>query len=278
MNNIESYTKDSFLFYEEIISRKKDISLVGRLKSIETLIKKSYLDHESNFLTNSLVNLVNLNLTQSNKDDLLKLYSSQNTNIKKLKNKLTTDKNGRKSSLCQNCTLSEVHSLDHFLPKVKFPEYSVNPKNLFPSCSRCNSFKSNKSPGLFLNLYLDTLPPKQYLFVDISKYKDGSLEFDFQLKNTNNIDLVLFKKIESHFNELHLSKRFREICNNEVTVFLSIISRGLQASSLDNLSKIIQEDIAIEMDIYGNNYWKSVLKKALLDDEEIINNIDTYIK
>ena len=44
---------------------------------------------------------------------------------------------------CPLCGQREVKTLDHYLPKSKFPLYAVTPYNLIPACSDCNKDKFN---------------------------------------------------------------------------------------------------------------------------------------
>ncbi len=46
--------------------------------------------------------------------------------------------------LCPYCSLDTNPELDHFLPKAKFPEFSLHARNLFPICGTCNRRKSNR--------------------------------------------------------------------------------------------------------------------------------------
>ena len=60
---------------------------------------------------------------------------------------------------CPYCGLSEVGSLDHFLPKEAWPELSVAPHNLVPACDRCNRYKLSWTPtstsNVLFNPYFD---------------------------------------------------------------------------------------------------------------------------
>lgn len=62
---------------------------------------------------------------------------------------------------CTMCGSPSLGSLDHYLPRKAFPEFSVFPANLVPSCTHCNSgakggvFKGAQSPERFLHPYFD---------------------------------------------------------------------------------------------------------------------------
>jgi hypothetical protein len=111
------------------------------------------------------------------------------------------------------------------LPRSLFGEFIVNPKNLFPSCGECNGHKlANPSSSEFLNLYLDQLPSKQYLFVDIEI--DGrDMETTFYCDNRNKICDALFNTISNHYDKMHLFQRFTD--NNDLVISPLIITGSL---------------------------------------------------
>ncbi|HHF2969805.1 TPA: HNH endonuclease [Vibrio diabolicus] len=45
--------------------------------------------------------------------------------------------------LCPLCGIGSVSTLDHYLPKARYPLYSVNPCNLVPACMDCNKGKGS---------------------------------------------------------------------------------------------------------------------------------------
>jgi 5-methylcytosine-specific restriction endonuclease McrA len=64
---------------------------------------------------------------------------------------------------CPMCGSSVTGTVDHYLPKEDFPEFSVMAANLVPACSHCNSGKKGRTfrgafPNeRFLHPYFDTL-------------------------------------------------------------------------------------------------------------------------
>lgn len=57
---------------------------------------------------------------------------------------------------CPLCGIRKVYTLDHYLPKARYPLQSVNPKNLVPACRECNIGKLDK---IFLSKDEQTLYP-----------------------------------------------------------------------------------------------------------------------
>lgn len=54
--------------------------------------------------------------------------------------------NSPKNWRCPLCDLGTVNTLDHHLPKARYPIFSVTPNNLIPSCLWCQGAKKESSP------------------------------------------------------------------------------------------------------------------------------------
>jgi hypothetical protein len=212
--------------------------------------------------------------TGNDKADLLKLYKYKSKLIQKLKKNVTTTATNRIISTCQNCTINEINSFDHIVPKDEFPEFAVNPKNLFPSCTVCNGHKSTiwRTHGisLFLNLYLDELPEVQYLFAELI-FEGGVFTARFTIENKNSITTDKFTLINTHYTKLHLPQRFRENSHDTIYEVTKEINNYKNKMSSEVLLATIRESILKEKEYYGRNHWRSVLKEALIDSVAFIN-------
>lgn len=274
MRNLRPSKKNSFDTYKEIVSSKRDKDLVSRLSLLDDIIKKQLSIYEERFLDNSLETVSALTLKDSESKDLKSLYGIRLRVIRDLKKELTTDDENRIMNTCQYCTINSISALDHYLPRSEYAEFVVNPKNLFPICPECNSKKTHlwriSSGRLFLNLYLDELPTKQYLYV---RFLNDFTEFQFFLKNNTGIEDELFSIIENHYGRLDLCKRFREN-SNEILTELRLTLKQYKNSNLFETIKIsLIEALEESKDNFGHNYWKIIFKLALLKNENFLNNI-----
>ena len=71
---------------------------------------------------------------------------------------------------CPICDCSFAYSqvtLDHILPKSKFPIFSITPINLVPTCYNCNMRKNNRIPSKVLNPYFHDYFVFDYLTVKV---------------------------------------------------------------------------------------------------------------
>ncbi len=64
---------------------------------------------------------------------------------------------------CPMCGSQHPGTIDHYLPRERFPEFSILPCNLIPACPHCNSgvkkghYRGTTSPERFIHPYFETL-------------------------------------------------------------------------------------------------------------------------
>jgi hypothetical protein len=278
MRNLSPYAGNDFQFHRDVIDSKRnpaaDPDYKTRVSSHNTHVETKFEEYVAAFGTNELNTLTAHPFSDDNRADLLRLYSFKSKLIQELKINITTTESHRIISTCQNCTVSEVNSFDHYIPKEEFCEYVVNPKNLFPSCTRCNSFKNNlwkdeHDNFLFLNLYLDELPGEQYLFVDL-EIEDNVVTATFTLDNPNSIDMDLYNLIVSHYTRLHLLKRFTENADSVIVPLENTIRSFAGSLPINEIAELIIETSQQNKLFFGHNYWKSILEIALVSDEDYL--------
>ncbi len=280
MRNLKPYEESDFDFHQNVIRSKNntatDPDYKTRLNSYNPAISQCFDDYRNCFATNSLVNLAPKPMSLLCKNDLMSLYSYRSSLIQRLKVKLTTSELNRIINTCQNCTINEINSFDHYVPKEEYSEYIVNPINLLPSCTQCNSYKGirwkeNNSP-LFLNLYLDTLPQEQYLFADIN-IVDGIVDVNFKLDNPNNIDNSLFLLIKSHYTKLHLLDRFKLNVDLVITPLRNTIETNKEDLPINEIVRLVTNTSEANRRSFGYNYWKSILELSLVNNQNFLNSI-----
>lgn len=115
------------------------------------------------------------------------------------------------NSRCSFCGVRVVATLDHYLPKSKYPLYAVTPYNLIPSCTDCNGLKMgeiiNSELDLLLNPYFDDVQSEQWLFCDI-EYRFGGWIPKYYTKEIPVFTEMQNKRIANHFKVLELDTFF----------------------------------------------------------------------
>lgn len=277
MLNLKQHKDLSTDFLDAVIRSKRNSSLdptyKSRLQLLLAGIKNHFASYDASFEANTLESLTAAGYNGQNKTDILGLYVYHSAIMQKLKKGVTTLELNRVISTCQNCTIGEINSFDHAVPQGEFPEFVVHPKNLFPSCARCNSHKShiwrNGGRRLFLNLYLDKLPELQYLFVNVD-VSGNDIDVQFSVSNATGIDAGLFDKIEYHYKNLLLCERFSENIDKVVTPLKHSIAASLNILTIEEAVDIAKETAARNRVAFGFNYWKSILELELLSSNEFL--------
>jgi len=280
MRNLNVHNGNTSDFLDEVVASKKnspkDPNYKQRVNVLVPAIKVLYGNYETVHNANNHVSLVPSGYVNQEKSDLLKLYTSSNSRLVKLKNSITTVLDNRAMNTCQYCTITPIGSLDHIIPKDEFPEFSVNPKNLLPACTTCNSHKSENWKGsnktLFLNLYTDVLPSEQYLYVDIVLL-DKNILPTFELRNTNHIDVAFFELLMSHYTRLHLPKRFKQESHKVISELTNLITASKNILSQHQIIELVKAKIEEDKAVFGNNYYKSILEEALINKQDYLNQI-----
>lgn len=279
MKKVQYYSGDSFEFHKKVVATKRASDKKNILQSLETDIEQSYKMYNNNFANNTLSVLKPMVTTSQNKELLKGLYQFKRKAFTDLFVSLTTTKGNSRDMLCPNCTLMDCSQLDHYIPKSLFPEFSANSRNLIQCCSICNQKKLDRwlkgGKPIFLNLYLDDLPQEQYLFVDI-KMDKSIPKVNFYLQNTGRIDTTLFSRIESHYKELDLLKRFAEKADSVISEILRDYTATAEARvKPSQFWEILTSRAKLDQQEFGFNYWKSILTLGCCSNRDFCKYIET---
>lgn len=279
MRKIKEYQEDSFEFHKKVVDSKHkrttDPTYKDRVRALNTIIERKFKEYDTYFNRDDLASLSPKNLTNEQRNDLKALYDYGTKPFQQLNDILTTGDNGTRQPICPFCTINNVNTLDHLIPKSEFSEFSDHPVNLMPCCSDCNSKKSSNwrdgNTRKYLNLYLDSLPDNsQYLFVYLS-IEDATIKVVFFIENRNNIEENLFQKIENHYTDLELCKRFALNCDNSISELKNTLSPIKKFLSKEQLKQSVIETETENRLLYGFNYWKSILKIACCENDIILD-------
>jgi len=274
MINLKSFPEELMPVYRKAVAKKQDAALRSRLIDIIPKIEKCYKSYKENFDGNSLHAVVSDPVGQNNKADLEKLYSYKSMVIREVREKIRDVQLNIINNTCQNCTISSVNSMDHVLPFSSFPEFCVNPINLFPSCTECNSIKNayvaEHGDYNFLNLYLDQLPEKQYLFPNIKKDMDGDFIVEFTIDNRNGLAAPLYNLISKHYEALDLFNRMRLNTVDTIRNIQIQISTRKANLALDKIKDEIIKTADENRKFLGFNHFKHLTEIALVENEDFM--------
>jgi 5-methylcytosine-specific restriction endonuclease McrA len=111
---------------------------------------------------------------------------------------------------CPYCGSGTIGTLDHYLPKMRYPLFTITPANLVPSCERCNGKKCDKlvvAPDKqTLHPYFDDFWDERWLFAEINCEIPASASFF--VKTPIEWTTEKRKRAEAHFGDLDLETVF----------------------------------------------------------------------
>ncbi|WP_323906288.1 HNH endonuclease [Aeromonas veronii] len=261
--------------HKEIISVMRD-AYNGRptqkhlLLENNTKIFKRFIQYNSLYSIDSLQHISDSVIDeQALKTALIYSYESDNTALGKLKKSIIDAQERPQQSTCPYCGINSNNSMDHYLPKERYPEFSTLPINLIPSCTICNGHKSSywREGGKrrIINFYLDDIPNEIYITCKTVYLSPGIVSATFTLNKPPAMSRDTFNLLEKHYNRLHLRQRYSEASAQEISdIEDSLFSTEIyEPVTLEWVSRHLERQAAIKMGKFGNNYWLSALLTSL---------------
>lgn len=171
---------------------------------------------------------------------------------------------------CPYCSgIGETRTLDHYLIKSQFPQYSILSKNLIPCCADCNSPSVGKGQSIARSIEEQPIHPyfdKNIFFNETWVCAEYQKDANYFLYNPcppehwNEIDK---KRAVNHFESFNLNTRFSRFANNELPTVLDQIKMiRNEGVTIQDMIKVILEPWT--SDNLGLNHWKRLMYIALV--------------
>lgn len=200
-------------------------------------------------------------------DDLVHCYESPTESFKSAKASIWKSFWEGKQSDCPYCQINEAETLDHYIPKAKYPEFSVMPQNLVPCCYHCNGKKGEDwisgSSRLFFHSYYDKLDGEIVLGVRLGKSKYG-VSIEYYISDPGPAYAKLFNVVCEHFNRLGLAERYRKRASTYLAKAIVENEQGLRTGLppklLDNM---LANGLAANESELGKNHWHTALAREI---------------
>jgi hypothetical protein len=209
--------------------------------------------------------------TQVQKDDLLHCYESTAKALEELKKLITERQADGIRDFCPYCGIGAPRQFDHYLPKAKFPDFSVHSYNLVPCCGSCNGLKGEtwlqaNGARAFINFYIDSLPTAPMLKPDVQwSIKKGKRVpvVSFDLARPARFSAAKFALIQSHFEKLELLARYKDQAHTE---FLALRDAALarEAKTVMVLRKFLESYLERREVTLGPLNWRIALYRELM--------------
>lgn len=270
-------TLDAESIYQFIKDNSHSEEKKKKLEHFQSYVFERYLTYDT--LKNNLEGITSSTIIDTeDKDALHSCYTRNSKGFLEgaVVTKIIKAQSAQHKQNCPYCGLDKPRTIDHYLPKGKFPEFSVFPPNLIPCCGYCNQKKSStwltNGKRHFLNLYFDEIPSDiPFLFAEM-EYREGELvpSCTFTIENKHNIDHELFELIVQHYTRLQLLNEFSESVEERLSSIQDEIVHNPE--TIEDIKDALVRKYHTNVRKFGLNHWESSFLKSLINTPEFFVN------
>jgi hypothetical protein len=172
--------------------------------------------------------------------------------------------------LCPVCGIDPPSELDHYLPKSEFKPIAIYIRNLIPLCHACNHLKltafSDEAEKRFVHVYLDILPPVQFLRAIVT-LQNESLLVNFEI-NPCGIAAEMNARLSYQLTQLRLNDRYRTEINSYLAGHAVALHIAHRAAGKSGVRSFLSSQARYENGRFHRNHWRPVLLMALAEHDD----------
>ncbi|WP_338586227.1 hypothetical protein [Pseudomonas sp. MAG733B] len=207
------------------------------------------------------------------KTRFLTLYNSpQNNSVQK---PILERLRERTLQMCPACGEDGTpNTLDHYLPKNEFPDFSVTALNLFPMCDTCQGKKleqvlNEEGERIFLHPYFDDFLDQQVLQLSIGQ--PYSAPKSMEVSASENLTPQFQSLVERHIESLEINKRYYHFFREKYTHLLGSAA-DIREAELDMRQQLtLFRNSARRKSV---NSWGYIFYESVLANEELISHLE----
>ena len=171
---------------------------------------------------------------------------------------------------CPFCGFGHASTLDHYLPKSKYPQFSVLPLNIVPSCKDCNTGKladiAITEEQQSLHPYFDHAQyvDEQWLFAVVEQTSPVTIRFYVQAPG--HWTDISKSRVRAHFKEFKLASRYIIEASSQ----LACLRDTLMRYSETNGAAAVKQHLTIEAHTYfrqHKNSWQTAMFQSLANSD-----------
>jgi len=208
--------------------------------------------------------------TEKRKGSLINLYSAKKGSA--LYKVLRAMRHDHGLISCPMCGESGTPgTLDHYLPKSQFPEFSILLCNLVPACGACQSskdaeYETSAGEKRFINPYFDDVSEPVFEVQITPPYEHPV----FLVHVRANGESASSRLLLSHCDGIQLKKRFSKYCQAQYIYLLRQAHRHRTKSRSFSLRTRYEMFLENEEE-RGVNTWEATFYRSVLGDDDLID-------
>ncbi len=272
---------NDILLLDTIVDERQD----GRNATFFTSYKPIWLDRYQEYIRNN-GNPERINISSVDQIDGRKFIGLYKDKPKSILPQIIEPLNNHKLTHCPFCSeAGKPNTLDHFLPKTDYPEYSILSNNLVPACDFCQRADAKGTKVLnrhgkrfFLHPYYDIDADKPLISLIILSPYDKGYKYKLIINKTLLPDLK--RLIRRHMKELQIYQRFNEFYSGEFVRKRDLIKEVIDDYENELNRKLTLDEIKAKVNIYYKkekkisiNYWDTIIYKAFLENDQLLDYI-----
>lgn len=167
------------------------------------------------------------------------------------------------------------NTLDHYLPKSSFPDFSVTAVNLSPMCDKCQGKKleqvlSDDGERLFLHPYFDSFLDQQVIKLRIGE--PYSAPASMELNPSENLSKELQELVSRHITSLGINTRYYHFFREQYTHLLGSAADIRDAELEMRQQLVLFRNKARRKSV---NSWGHIFYDSVLANEKLILHLET---
>ena len=255
-------------------NNKKNNFLKDRVLQNKDIIEQYTQDFENKVIQNKVYELEEHTKvgTNINKDEMVKIYEQGMVGSKLGRIHYNELLALAPRGICPLCNKRDSTTLDHYLPKSKFPTLAISSINLVPSCSDCNKDKlaesSNSKETQPIHPYFDNIDNEEWLFATIEQ--DEKILVNYYVKKPETWDEILYKRVCNHMKILGLNSLYGKTASSEMADMKFFFNQTWKISGVEGVKKII-ENLLESFKVNNKNSWKIALYREMYNNSWFLN-------
>ncbi len=234
--------------------------LVQDYEEYATLAKRRELFSAQSFLHGNADQIVRGAIS---KEDLTALYSDIMVGKKGTARKVYDQLMALPAhSNCPYCGLGQVFTLDHFLAKSRYPQFSVLCENLVACCETCNKIMSGgvaTADNVALHPYFEDVAVENTTWLTATLNETAPASVTYSVAPGATWAPELTQRVRNHFGQRKLAARYAVAAANELASNVDVLC--LIGSSVDIQSHLAKWAQGLTQ--HSPNSWRAALYRAL---------------
>lgn len=199
------------------------------------------------------------------RDALIHCYQAKTKPVDELLQSILGNLSPADKNICRYCGLDAPHTMDHYLPISRFPEFGVLSINLIPCCFRCNLSKGaiwELGTRTVLNLYFDNVANYRLLDCRIAR-EDNVLVARYSLRRAQFVSDDSWHLVQAHCRHFDLLRQYGQRGTLELSELNRQFDAGDGRESVIGLVKRMWMYYSDLTRTHGSNYWRTALYRAV---------------